>query len=134
MVDFPNGRAYTGGSPLTIFNGPRVGGDPSVVIHAVEPTYPRPRTYVISVPIERIHRGLYGYRAAIQIPEIAEGGGSLLDVRFTLHRLYRLHGRSASYVSARCGRGYLTARGTLIFGGEAPSIIGPISKACRVRG
>lgn len=132
VVRFPNSKAYTGGSPVTFFNGPRVGGMPSVVIHAVEPTYPRPRPIVIPVPIERIHRGLYGYRVTIAIPEIAEGDGALLGVSFDLHRLFKSHGRPASYVSASCGRGYLTARGALVFGGEGLSIVGPISKPCTV--
>lgn len=133
VIAFPGEKAYTGGSPLTFFNGPKLDGGPSVVIHAVEPTYPRPATILIPVPIERIHRGLYGYRVKIAIPEIAEGRGSLLGVTFDLHRLFESHGRPASYISASCRRGYLTARGALLFGGEGLQIVGPISKPCTVR-
>src|SRR6476659_565993 len=57
-------------SPLTVFNGPRRDGNPTVVLHAQAP-FPISETYVVVAPIERIHNRIYGYRTAFDVPPIA---------------------------------------------------------------
>jgi len=108
--------------PLTLFNGPRRGGDPTVLGHARAP-FPISETYVIVAPIERIHNGVYGYRSEFNIPPIAGGFGSLTRIDAKIGRRFRFHGRKRSYVSARCSdyilqtRGYFSfADGTVIYG------------------
>ena len=49
------GGVVPASSPLTIFNGPRVGGNPSVVLHA-RTTVPGTQTYAITAPILQIGR------------------------------------------------------------------------------
>src|SRR4029077_15793126 len=62
-------------SPLTLFNGPRQDGNPTVILHAQAP-FPISETYVVVIPIER-RQGTYGYRASFDVPPIAGGLGSL---------------------------------------------------------
>jgi hypothetical protein len=53
-------------SELTVFNGPRLGGLPTAVLHA-RTTVPTTQTYAIVVPIEQ-RRGGFRYRARIDLP------------------------------------------------------------------
>src|SRR6476646_4758415 len=76
VVNFPEQAPIVAGSPVTFFNGPTIGGDPSVIIHA-HLTVPAPTTYLIPIRIERIHRVVYGYRIEAKIPPIAGGYGSI---------------------------------------------------------
>jgi len=61
--------------PLSLFNGPPAHGMPTLIGHFRE-TVPTPRTVLVPIEIERIHRGRYAYRVEIQVPPIAEGLGS----------------------------------------------------------
>jgi hypothetical protein len=108
-------------SPLTLFNGPRRNGNPTVVAHAQAP-FPISETYVVVVPIERRH-GIYGYRASFDVPPIAGGLGALTHGEVKIGRRYHVGGSERSYVSARCSdyilqtRGYFSfADGTVIYG------------------
>jgi hypothetical protein len=108
-------------TPLTLFNGPRRDGDPTIVLHAQAP-FPVSETYVIVVPIER-RQGRYGYRAEFDVPPIAGGAGSLTHIDGKIGRTYRAGGQDRSYVSARCSdyilqtQGYFSfADGTVIYG------------------
>ncbi len=133
VIAYPGIPAYSGSSPLTVFNGPPQGGEATVLIHAQVPTFPIPTTDVVLVPIEKISNGRFGYRLSGEIPPIAEGHGSLTKVNFTIHRLYKYRGRTLSYTSARCGDGILDARGSLSFA-DGIVISGTIYKPCNVRG
>lgn len=132
VIAYPGVPAYSGSSPLTVFNGPPMGGEATVVIHAQVPTYPVPTTDVVTVPIEKISNGRFGYRLSGEVPPIAEGHGSLIGAKVTVHRLYAFKGRTLSYTSARCGDGILEARGSLSFS-NGVSIAGTIYKPCTVR-
>jgi hypothetical protein len=117
-------------SPLTIFNGPRQGGNPTAVLHAQAP-FPVSETYVIVVPIER-RKGIYGYRAEFDIPPIAGGLGSLTRIDAKIGRLYRAGGSERSYVSARCSDYILQTQGYFSFA-DGNVIYGSVFKACRPR-
>ena len=70
---------------------PRTGADPGLLAndpvqraararepHRLRPRlphYPAPTTYIIPIVIEKIHKGVYGYRAKAAIPPIAGGAG-----------------------------------------------------------
>jgi len=118
-------------APLTVFNGPRHGDDPTAIIHAQAP-FPVSETYVIVIPIER-HRGLYGYQASFDIPPIAGGFGSLTYISARLGRIYRFHGRQRSYISARCSDYILQTQGYFSFA-DGNVIYGSVFKTCRPEG
>jgi len=117
-------------SPLTLFNGPRSGGDPTVILHAQAPS-PISETYVVVVPIERRH-GRYGYRAEFDVPSIAGGLGSLTHIDANIGRRYRAGGVERSYVSARCSDSILQTRGRFSFA-DGNVIYGSVFKICRAK-
>jgi hypothetical protein len=117
-------------SPLTLFNGPRQEGKPTVVLHA-RTTVPAVQTFAIVVPIERRH-GAYRYRATVDVPPIANGMGSITHLDVKVGKRYRFHGAKRSYTSARCGDGIFRTKGRFTFG-DGIVIEGSIEKACTVR-
>lgn len=115
-------------SPLTIFNGPREGGHPTVVLHA-RTTVPGTQVFAIVVPIER-RRGEYRYRATLEVPVIAAGFGSITFVEVEIGRRYSSGGKQRSYVAARCRDGILRTRGRFEFE-DGTAIEGSVEKFCR---
>lgn len=114
-------------SPLTIFNGPRLGGLPTAVVHA-RTTVPGTQTYAIVVPIEQ-RRGDFRYRARIDVPPIAAGFGAITHVDVAIGRRYRAGGRQRSYASARCSDNVLQTHGRFTF--ESGTVIdGLVEKFC----
>lgn len=115
-------------SPLTIFNGPRLEGNPTAVLHA-RTTVPATETYAIVVPIEK-RPGEFRYRARLDMPPIAGGLGALTHIDVEIGRRYRAGGKARSYVSARCGDNILYTHGRFTF--EDGTIIdGSVEKYCR---
>lgn len=115
-------------SELTIFNGPRLGGLPTAILHA-RFTVPAVETYAIVVPIER-RRGGFRYRARLDLPPLAGGRGALTRIEIEIGRRYRAGGRDRSYVSARCSDNVLHTHGRFTF--EDGTIIdGSVEKFCR---
>lgn len=117
-------------SPVTFFNGPPLGGNPTVIMHA-RTTVPAVQNFVITIPIEK-RRGLYRYRATIDLPPIAGGHGSLIHLDAAIGKRYRAGGKERSYVSARCGDGIFRTRGRFSFA-DGTVIEGSVEKACTVR-
>jgi hypothetical protein len=126
IVSLPSGPVRAG-SPLTVFNGPRLAGGPSAVLHA-RITVPATETYAIVVPIERI-RGGFGYRARLDLPPLAGGLGALTHVDVKIGRRYSAAGRSHSYVSARCSDNILQTHGRFTFADDTV-ISGLVEKYC----
>ena len=114
-------------SPLTLFNGPPLGGQPTVVLHA-RTTVPGTQTFAILVPIERRH-GEYGYRATLEVPPIAAGLGSITHVNVEIGRRFG-PGNRRSYVAARCSDNILRTRGRFSFE-DGIVIDGNVEKFCR---
>jgi hypothetical protein len=100
-------------SPLTLFNGPRQNGDPTVVVHA-RTTVPATQTYAFVVPIEK-RRGEFRYRATVDIPPLASGLGAITDLSVKAGRRYTAGGVKRSYVSARCSDHILRSHGAFTF-------------------
>lgn len=117
-------------SPITLFNGPRLNGHPTVVLHA-RTTEPATQTFVIEIPIEK-RPGQYRYRATVEIPPILGGRGSIVHLDATVGRRYSYRGRERSYVSARCRDGVFRTRGRFIFG-DGTIIDGSVEKGCQAR-
>jgi hypothetical protein len=115
-------------APLSIFNGPRQGGNQTVVAHA-HTTVPVPETYVVVIPVER-RRGAYGYRATFDLPPLVGGLGALTHIDAKIGRRYRAGGRERSFISARCSDGILQTLGYISFA-DGTVISGSVFKACR---
>lgn len=115
-------------SPLTIFNGPREAGKPTVVLHAQAPA-PISETYVVSIPIER-RAGAYRYRVEFDVPSIAGGSGALTHIDAKIGRRWHAGGVERSYVSARCSDYILQTKGYFSFA-DGNVIYGSVFKACR---
>jgi hypothetical protein len=126
MVALPGGTVETG-SKLTIFNGPRVGGLPSAVLHA-RFTAPATETFAVVVPIEK-RRGDFRYRARLDLPPLAGGLGALTRVEVEIGRRYRAGGRNRSYASARCSDGVLQTHGRFSFE-DGTVVDGLVEKFC----
>jgi hypothetical protein len=117
-------------SPLTFFNGPRLAGKPTVIMHA-RITMPAVQNFVITIPIEK-REGRHRYRATVDLPPIAGGLGSLTHLSASIGKRYRAGGVERSYVSARCGDGILSTHGRFTFA-DGTIIDGNVEKACTVR-
>ena len=109
VIAFPEQAPIPASTPLTFFNGPPIGGDPTVIVHA-HLTVPTPTTYLVVLRVERIQKGLYGFRVESNFPKIAGGYGSVTAFRFRIDRKWRRDGAEVSYVNARCQIGRLQAR------------------------
>jgi hypothetical protein len=130
LVSLPSQEAVPVHSALTLFNGPRLPGGPTIVLHA-QLTVPETQTFALVVPIER-RRGTYGYRATLDVPPIAGGYGSLTRIDAKIGRRWRSGGLRRSYVSARCADGVLRTRGTFDFS-DGTTIEGSVDKFCKIR-
>jgi hypothetical protein len=131
IVKFPEERPIPISSPITIFNGPRFHGDPTVLAHAFT-TVPIRTTFIVPIVIERIHDGVYGYRTKATIPPIAGGYGIPIAGHLKIGRKWAYKGRRYSYVNARCENGRLQAKGEFTFS-DGTFLSGSIFKPCEVR-
>jgi hypothetical protein len=116
-------------SPLTLFNGPRQDGDPTVILHAQAP-FPISETYVVVIPIERRGGRTFGYHSSFDVPPIAGGLGALTHIDVKVGRRYRAGGGERSYVSARCSDYILQTQGYFSFA-DGNVIYGSVFKACQ---
>jgi len=132
VVTFPESEPIPVSSPLTLFNGPKKHGDPTVLAHAYL-TVPVPTTYVVQIVIERVHDGVYGYRTKGTIPPIAGGAGVPIAGSLRIGRRWTYKGRNYSYINARCETGHLQAKGEFTFS-NGTFLTGNFFKPCTVRG
>jgi hypothetical protein len=132
VVAFPEQAPIKVSSPITIFNGPRIGGDPSVLAHAYL-TVPAPTTFIVPVRIETIHRGRYGYRVEARIPKIAGGAGVPTAGSIRINRKWTFKGKKHSFVNARCADGRLQAIGKFDFK-DGTNLKGTFVSTCQARG
>ena len=115
-------------SPLSIFNGPRLGGLPTAVLHARLEAAGISETYAIVVPIEK-RRGEFRYRARLDVPPIAGGAGAITHVDVKIGRRYRAGGQRRSYASARCSDNILKTHGRFSFE-DSTVIDGLVERFC----
>jgi len=131
IVAFPESKPLSVDSPITLFNGPKKGGNATVLAHAYT-TYPAPVTLIVPVVIERIHKGVYGYRTKARIPKIAGGAGIPISGHLKIGRKWTYKGVRHSYVNARCETGHLQARVEATFK-DGTFLSGVFIRACQVR-
>ena len=127
VVAFPESKPISVDSPITLFNGPRKHGDPTVIAHAYT-TYPAPVTLLVPITIETIHKGVYGYRTKRQDPEdrrrLRDPDLRPADDRAPVD----LQGRQALLSSTRAAKPVTCRRGS-----KRPSKTGPSSAASSSR-
>lgn len=112
LVGLASGPVPTS-SALTLFNGPRLEGHPTVIVHA-RTSVPATQTYAFTVPIEK-RRGEFRYRATVDIPPLAAGLGAITRISVKVGRRYTAGGVRRSYVAARCSDHILRSHGIFTF-------------------
>ncbi len=132
VVNFPEQAPIPVSSPFTLFNGPRKGGDPTILVHAYL-TVPAPTTFVVPVRIETIHNGRYGYRVNAEIPKIAGGSGIPLSGSVRVGRKWTYKGKKHSFLNARCPDGRLQAVGQFSFK-DGTRMKGTFLSPCQTKG
>jgi hypothetical protein len=131
VVAFAESKPINVNSPITLFNGPKKGGNPTVLAHAYT-TYPVPVALIVPIVIEKIHKGVYGYRTKAKLPKIAGGAGIPISGHLKINRKWTYKGKKHSYVNARCETGHLQARVEGTFK-DGTFLSGVFIKACQVR-
>jgi hypothetical protein len=101
-------------SPLSFFNAPPLGGNPSLIAHAYE-TVPTPKTLLVPIVIERVKHGRYGFQAKVELPPIAEGFGAATLAEATLGRTFKHGGKEVGYINAYCSGGRFQLHGSIAF-------------------
>ncbi len=129
LIDLPGGTAAAK-SPLTLFNGPRREGDPTVILHA-RIDVPATQTFAIVIPIER-RPGAFRYRATLALPPIAAGLGAVTHVDVKIGRRFSVSGQRRSYIAAHCSDGILHTHGRFSFA-DGTIVDGSVEKPCRPR-
>jgi hypothetical protein len=114
LVTMPGRAPFPITSPLSFFNGPRSGGSPTLIAHGYE-TVPVAKTVIVPIPIEHISGGRYGYRAEVELPEIAGGYGAPTLAEATIGATRKRDGRTIGYINAHCSGGRLQVYGTARF-------------------
>jgi hypothetical protein len=113
-VQMPGSAPVKMTSPLSFFNAPPTGGRPTIIVHAYE-TIPAAKTLLVPIVIEKVNDGRYGFRAEVEMPQIAEGHGAPILAQATLGVTYRHGGKEVGFVNARCSGGRLQVEGKLTF-------------------
>jgi hypothetical protein len=114
VVTAPGKAPFTISSPLSLFNGPPAGGQPTLIAHAYEKV-PAPEALLVPIAIERVSKGRYGFRAQVQVPEIAGGFGAPTLAEATIDAVRKRGGKKVGYINAHCAGGRLQVYGTARF-------------------
>jgi hypothetical protein len=132
IVNFPESAPIPASSPITLFNGPRKHGNPTVLAHA-HLTVPAPTTFVVPIEIQKVNDGRYGFKTVATIPKIAGGYGTPIYGRLTIGRTWKYKGKTLSYANASCPDGRLQAKGQFRFK-DGTNLEGTIFKPCKGKG
>jgi hypothetical protein len=132
IVALPEQKPLKVGSPITLFNGPKKGGDDTIIAHA-HLDYPGPTTFIVPIVIEKIHKGVYGYRVKVKIPKIAGGYGHPISGSAKVGRKWKLKGKEHSFINARCETGHFLVRGEFSFKEDETILNASFFLPCKVR-
>jgi len=131
VAELPEQAPIRVSSPITIFNGPEVDGNPTAIGH-VHIDYPSPTTYLVQGEVERIHNGRYGYRIVIDFPKLLNDYASAVYGRIKIDRKWTFDGKQMSIANASCADGRLQAKVQLSFK-DGTFLQGTAFKRCTVR-
>jgi hypothetical protein len=129
IVKFPDQGPIPAGSPITLFNGPRKNGNPTLFAHAYLDEPVGPVTFIVPIEIRRISDGRYGYLVEAEIPTIAGGHGHPKSGNIRVEKRWTFKGKKLSYVNARCADGRLQAFGTFTFR-DGTRLSGTFARTC----
>lgn len=131
VVQLPEQGPIKASSALTLFNGPKKHGNPTVIGHA-HLDYPAPTTYMVLIEIQKIRNGRYGFRTVTDFPRIVNDYGSPIYGRLKIGKEWKHRGKRLSYANAHCADGRLQAKAEFSFkNGDAVS--GTVFRPCQVR-
>jgi hypothetical protein len=131
VAELPEQAPVRVSSPITIFNGPEVDGNPTGIGH-VHIDHPAPTTYVVQAVVEKVHHGRYGYRIDIHFPKLLNDYASALYGRIKIDRKWTFKGERMSIANASCADGRLQAKVQLAFK-DGTFLQGSALKRCTVR-
>jgi hypothetical protein len=131
VIEFPEQPPIPASSPLTMFNGPKVDGNPTVLAHA-HLSVPVPTTFVVPIEIQKVHDHRYGFKTVAEIPKIAGGYGTPIYGRLKIGKTWQYKGRTLSYANASCADGHLQAKGQFTFK-DGTFLQGTLLRPCTVR-
>jgi len=130
-IEFAGQAPFTASGPLLIFNGPRKGRQPSIVMH-VYAAVPAPTAFVVRAKVTNAKSRRFGKRVEIRVPTITGGAGSLTDFTSKVYRAWTHKGKKRSYLIARCSNGRFVARGELRFS-DGTTLARNVVRSCRAR-
>jgi hypothetical protein len=132
VVKFEEQGPINVASPITLFNGPKKGGNDTIIAHAFL-NYPAPTTFIVPIVIEKIHKGVFGYRVNVKIPKIAGGYGHPLSGKAHVGKIWQYKGKQHSYINARCETGHFQVRGEFNFKEVNETLHANFVLPCKVR-
>jgi hypothetical protein len=131
IIAFPESSPIVASSPLTIFNGPKKDGNPTVLAHA-HLKVPVPTTFIVPIEIQKVHDHRYGFKTVAEIPKIAGGAGTPVYGRLKIGKTWKYKGKTLSYANASCADGHLQAKGQFTFK-DGTFLQGTLIRPCTVR-
>lgn len=114
LVNLPGQPQTQVSSPISFFNGPKVGGQPSMIAHSYE-TVPAKKTLLVPIAVEKVSNGRYGYHVEVELPPIADGYGTPILAEATVGKTRTRGGKKVGYLNAYCSGGRLQVKGKLRF-------------------
>lgn len=124
LVNLPGQAQRKVGLPVSFFNGPKVGGQPSLLGHSYE-TVPVGKTLLVPVTTGKVSKGRYGFHLAVGLPPIADGYGTAILAEATIGKTRTRGGEKVGYLNAYCSGGRLQVKGKLLFenGDRFPALL-----------
>jgi hypothetical protein len=114
LVNLPGQPQRKVSLPVSFFNGPKVGGQASLVGHSYE-TVPAPKTLLVPISVEKVSKGRYGFRLELGMPELAGGYGTPTLAEAMIGKTRTRAGKKVGYLNAHCSGGRLQVKGKLNF-------------------
>jgi hypothetical protein len=99
-IVLPEQRPYRTEGNLLAFNG-REHGHPILLVH-VFTSNPFFTSFVIPFQIHKVSKGPYGTELSTELPPALGSWGYVEQIKMTLKRKYRWHGKEHSYFNAAC--------------------------------
>lgn len=136
-VQFPDRAPFPVHGQMLAFNGSSHGRH-AILLH-IHGSSPAEVTVVLAFTIRHPARGKFGTVLSTKIPRLASDLGYVTHVSLRFDRRYRYHGKSYSFLSARCaapsgfpGAIFSFTRGTFSFAG-GQQIVTTLTRNCTVR-
>lgn len=114
LVNLPGQAQRKVSLQVSFFNGPKAGGQPSLIGHTYE-TVPVGKALLVPVTTEKVSKGRYGFRLEVGLPQIADGYGTPILAEAKIGKTRTRGGKKVGYLNAYCSGGRLQVKGKLNF-------------------